>query len=53
MAAKIILSNLSLLITFRSERSHIIGVISWIPISVAFSKTIQAVIHFVGQQLYK
>jgi hypothetical protein len=51
MAAKIILSNL-LLITFRSERSHIIGVISWIPISVAFSKTIQAVIHFVGQQLY-
>jgi hypothetical protein len=27
-------------------------VISWIPISVAFSKTIQAVIHFVGQQLY-
>jgi hypothetical protein len=27
-------------------------VISWIPISVAFSKQFEAVIHFVGQQLY-
>jgi hypothetical protein len=52
MAAKIILSNLSLLITFRSERSHILGVISWIPISVAFQETIEAVIHFVGSNSY-
>jgi hypothetical protein len=46
-----ILSNL-IIDHFSSERSHIIGVISWIPISVAFKKQFEAVIHFVGQQLY-
>jgi hypothetical protein len=46
MAAKIILSNLSLLITFRSD-DHIIGVISWIPISVS-QETIRSGHSFCG-----